>query len=353
MFPPPEPSPQRGREQSPTTIGLLTRLAAARLSSQGIDPAPLLREAGLSPALVEARDERLSARRQIAFLNIAAAALDDDLLGFHLAQSFDFRALGFVHYIMASADTLGEALTYQEQYGLFANESLDIREGGMQGASLELNYAGVSRHLDRHQAEFWLTATVRHSRFCTGRELVPVSATMVHSRQSGAAEMERYFGLGIGFGADRDCLAFDRDARELPLTTRDPILKELLAELHEKAFPRPLGEAGSLRIRVENAIAPRLQHGTPTIDAIAKDLGTSARTLTRRLADSGVSFSTVLDELRYRLAVHYLREGTSTISQVSWLLGYREPSASVRAFRRWTGKTPTEFRKELLRGAGR
>ncbi|WP_377847577.1 AraC family transcriptional regulator ligand-binding domain-containing protein [Bosea sp. UC22_33] len=353
MFPPPGSSTESGREQAPTAVAVLTRLAAAQLSAQGIDPEPRMIEAGLSLSLLDNPDERVPVRRQIAFLNIAADDLDDDLLGFHLAQSFDLRALGFVHYIMASAETLAEALTYQELYGAFANEAMKIREGSGEGASLELSYIGVERHLDRHQAEFWLTAMLRQCRLFTGRELVPTSASMLHSRPGRVAEMERYFGLQIDFGADLDLLAFARDTKELPLTTSDHFLKELLAGLHQKAFPYSAGEAGSLRTRVENAIMPRLRHGTPKIEAIARDLGTSARTLTRRLADLGISFSEVLDELRYQLAVQYLRDGTSTVSQVTWLLGYREPSASVRAFKRWTGKTPTAFRRELKRAAGR
>lgn len=353
MFPPPGLSTERGREQAPTTAGMLTRLAMAQLSALGADPAPLLIEAGLSPSLLDKPDERIPARRQIAFLNIAAEVLEDDLLGFHLAQNFDLRALGFVHYMMASAETLAEALAYEAQYGSLANEALKIREGSGEGASLELGYAGVERHLDRHEAEFWLTTTLRQCRLLTGRELVPVLATMIHSRPSRVAEMERYFGLQIDFGAELDFLAFDRDAKELPLTTSDPFLKELLAGLHQQAFLLSTGEAASLRTRVENAITPRLRHGTPKIETIAKDLGTSARTLTRRLAELGISFSEILDELRYHLAVQYLRDGTSTISQVTWLLGYREPSASVRAFKRWTGKTPTAFRRELKRHARR
>lgn len=352
MFAPPEPSSEHGREQAPTTVGVLTRLAAAQLSAQGAEPAPLLIEAGLSPSLLDNQLQRVPVRRQIAFLNLAADALDDDLFGFHLAQNFDLRALGFVHYVMASSETLAEALAQQEQYGSFENEALKIRDGKSEGASLELCYTGVERHLDRHQAEFWLTATLRQCRLFTGRELVPLSATMIHTRPGRVAEMERYFGLKMDFGADRDLLAFDREAGELPLATRDSFLKQLLSTLHEQAFPRRLGEVGSLRIRVENAITPRLRHGTPKIESVAKDLGTSARTLTRRLADEGISFSEVLDELRYHLAVQYLRESASTISQVAWLLGYREPSASVRAFKRWTGKTPTEFRREVRRGGG-
>lgn len=347
MAPPRGPRADPVSSPAPTTIGAIARLAIAQLLANDVDPEPLLVEAGLSPSLQSSPDERIPVRRQVAFLNLAADALEDDLLGFHLALGCDVRALGLVHYMMASADTLAEALKQQEHYGRTTNEAMRIRDGRTTGCSVELLYAGVERHFDRHQAEFWLTCTLRQCRLITGRELVPVAATLVHPRPGRIAEMERFFGLKVDFGAERDLLAFDRDAGDMPLATSDPFLKDLLAGLYARAFPAAVGEADFLRVRVENAIAPRLRHGTPTIDAVARDLGTSARTLTRRLAASGASFSVILDELRYHLAVQYLRDGTGTISEIAWLLGYREPSASVRAFKRWTGKTPTEFRREL------
>ena len=76
---------------------------------------------------------------------------------------------------------------------------------------------------------------------------------------------------------------------------------------------------------------------------IARRLGLSHRTLARRLADEGVSFSQILDELKLDLAKRYLREGLS-ISRIAWLLGYREVSAFTHAFKRWTGQSPKQMR---------
>lgn len=348
------------RERQATTTGYtskpdsdvaaLTILAVRELVSNRIDPTPLLMEAGLPSPLSNHMLARVPIRNQSEFLDLAADALKDDLLGFHLALNFDFRTLGFIYYLVASAETLGEALADEEEYSAILNEPVRLRSGGTSGVSVELSYEGLDPHLDRHFSEFWITGTLRLCRDFTSRELVPTAATMVHLRAGKVPEMDRYFGREVVFGADRDLLEFGKDAGDLPLVTHDPHLHQLLRRLQSSESTVRAPEPDSLRLRVEKAIAARLRYGTVTIDAIARDLGTSARTLTRKLAEGGMSFSNILDGVRATIAVRYMRHGEPTMSQLAWLLGYREPSTLVRAFKRWTGKTPTEFRRELRRG---
>jgi AraC-like DNA-binding protein len=340
-----------GYENKPDSdVATLTILAERELITSSIDPAPLLIKSGLPSPLSSRALTQISFRSQSAFLDLAADALNDDLLGFHLALSFDFRALGFIYYVVASAETLGEALANEEEYSASLNEPVQLRSSRTSGMSVELSYEGLDPHLDRHFSEFWITGTLRLCRDFTNRELVPTSATMVHLRAGKVPEMDRYFGREVVFGADRDLLEFEKDTGDLPLVTHDPHLHQLLRRLQSSESTVRASEPESLQLRVEKAIAARLRYGTVTIDAIARDLGTSARTLTRKLAEGGMSFSSVLDGVRASLAVQYMRNGDPTMSQLAWLLGYREPSTLVRAFKRWTGKTPTEFRRELRRG---
>ncbi|RXT18183.1 MULTISPECIES: AraC family transcriptional regulator [unclassified Bosea (in: a-proteobacteria)] len=348
------------REQKPEVIGyengpyqyiaVLTILAAKELADNDIDYVPLLMKSGLPSSLSSDALSNMPVRSQSEFLDLAADALKDDLLGFHLALSFDFRALGFIYYVVASAETLAQALANEEEYSAILNEPVRLRSGRTSGLSVELSYEGLDPHLDRHFSEFWITGTLKQCRDFTSRELIPTSATMVHLRVGKVPEMDRYFGREVVFGADRDLLEFGKDVGDLPLVTHDPHLHQLLRRLQSRGSTVRAPEPDSLRFRVEKAITARLRYGTVTIDAIASDLGTSARTLTRKLAEEGVSFSSILDGVRASLAVRYMRNGEIVMSQLAWLLGYREPSTLVRAFKRWTGKTPTEFWRELKQG---
>lgn len=337
-----------GYENSPYSyVATLTILAAKELSANNIEYEQLLMKSGLPSSLSNEALAQTTVRSQSEFLDLAAEALNDDLLGFHLALNFDFRALGFIYYVVASAETLAEAFANEEEYSAVLNEPVRLRSGRTNGVSVELSYEGLDPHLDRHFSEFWITGTLKQCRDFTNRELVPTSATMVHLRAGKVPEMDRYFGREVVFGADRDLLEFGKDTGDLPLVTHDPHLHQLLRRLRNSGSAVPAPEPDPLPLRVEKAITARLRYGTVTIDAIASDLGTSARTLTRKLAEEGGGFGGILDSVRASLAVRYMRNGEITLSQLAWLLGYREPSTLVRAFKRWTGKTPMEFRREL------
>jgi hypothetical protein len=101
---------EQGLASIPMAQGGLSRLAVARLESAGVPVAPLLRRVGLTPELIADPEERLSVRSQIALLDEAAIALKDDCLGFTLACDFDPREIGLLYYVMASSQTLGDAL---------------------------------------------------------------------------------------------------------------------------------------------------------------------------------------------------------------------------------------------------
>jgi AraC-like DNA-binding protein len=115
----------------------------------------------------------------------------------------------------------------------------------------------------------------------------------------------------------------------------------------EQALDRGHRSRGVFRASVENAIVPLLPHGKARADIIARELGLSARTLARRLEAEGQVFSSVVRTLREDLARRYLAEKELSISQIAWLLGYREVGAFSHAFKRMTGKTPREFRAGL------
>jgi Arabinose-binding domain of AraC transcription regulator, N-term len=144
----------------PMAQGGLTRLAIARLEGAGVPVAPLLKRAGLTPEVIADPEERLSVRSQIAFLDQAANALKDDCLGFTLARDFDLRAIGLLYYVMASSQTLGDALKRVARYSRITNEALvfGYREGN--NLTINLSYSGVPRHSDRHQIEFCMFAAL-------------------------------------------------------------------------------------------------------------------------------------------------------------------------------------------------
>jgi len=324
--------------------GGLSRLAVARLESAGVPLAPLLQRVGLTPELIADPEERLSVQSQIRLLDEAAIALKDDCLGFTLACDFDPREIGLLYYVMASSQTLGDALKRLARYSKVTNESLVV--GYREGNSLIINlsYSGVPRHSDRHQIEFCMFGVLRICRLLAGQNIVPQHFSIAHHRSGSTSEMARFVGTNVEFGADTDELALKLDARDLPFIHSDPYLNDLLLKYCEAALADRRGDKSHLRTRVENAISPLLPHGRVRVEDVARSLGMSERTLARKLSDEGLNFTEILQQLRRDLAVRYLDDRMLHVSKIAWLLGFHEVSAFTHAFRRWTGKTPSQMR---------
>jgi AraC-like DNA-binding protein len=333
-----------GLASIPMAGGGLSRLAIARLKSIGAPVTPLLRRVGLTPEQIADPEVRLSVRSQIALLDEAAIALKDDCLGFTLARDFDLREIGLLYYVMASSQTLGEALKRVARYSKVTNEALvfGYQEGNR--LVLSLTYSGVPRHSDRHQIEFCMFAVLRICRVLTGLNLIPQQFSISHYRSEGISDMTRFVGTKVEFGADTDEFALNADARELPLTHSDPYLNKLLLKDCEAALAERKGDMSELRTRVENAISPLLPHGRVVVGDVARSLGMSERMLARKLSDEGLNFTEILQQLRRDLAVRYLNDRKLHVSKIAWLLGFHEVSAFTHAFKRWTGKTPSRVR---------
>lgn len=328
----------------PSATGGIARLACERVRGAGKDLAQLVSRAGLTLELIDEPARRLDVTAQITLLDLAAKEMRDEHLGFHLAQDFDLREIGLLYYVMASSETLAEALGNAARYSMLNNEGVQLSIDLDRATAISLHYLDVERQSDRHQVEFWLGALVRVCRRLTNDRLVPQQIRVKHQRPVLPAGIKNFLGCDVQFGSYADEIIFAPSAASLRSIDADAYLNRLLLSyaneaLGKRAQPRP-----SLRSRVEEAIAQALPHGQANADVIAGRLGMSRRTLARALAEDGVTFSELLDELRSALAKRYLSERELPISQIAWLLGYREASSFTNAFGRWTGSTPRQFR---------
>ena len=322
----------------------MTRLACAHARRLGLSLPPLLHRAGLTINDVKDDDSPITVEAQIRCLNLIAEALGDDLLGFHIARQMDLRGTGFLYYVAASSDSLGEALMSVARYSSIVNEGVDLKVKVGKTLAIELSYAGVPRLADRHQMESWLVAVVRFCRAMAGRDLQPLSIKIMHQRIPESAELDAFFGRDIEFGADADDILFPSEVSRLPNISADPYLNRLLIKYCDEILDHRKFPADALRPNVENAIAALLPRGQANIERVAQRLGITSRTLRRRLRSENLSFARLQRELRIALAKRYLAEPNLPISRIAWLLGYGEISTFSHAFKRWTGRTPRAVR---------
>ena len=334
----------------PTAAGVATRLAVAELNRRGTDPGPLLARVGLSAVTLD-QGRRIDVRSQIEFLELAAHAVGDDFFGLTLAEQFDLRELGMLYYVAASSHCLGDALRRLQRYARLANEALIAKLHKGSVFRLELSYANVPRHLDRQQMESFALILVRLCRQLVGQKISPLGASFVHHRSGDLRRVRHLLGCDVWFDSKTDDLRFDPALLDRPIASEDSFLNRLMVETCENAMAVRPTNVSPFRTMIENTIAPLLPHSEATALKVSRSLGLSERTFARRLASEGLSFGAVLDELRRDLAVRYLEEPGLQISQIAWLLGFHQASAFSHATRRWTGKTPSQYRRGLSRAA--
>jgi AraC-like DNA-binding protein len=191
--------------------------------------------------------------------------------------------------------------------------------------------------------EFGVSLTLLHLREETESRLCAECVSFSHQPED-VHEMEQVLGCPVRSEASWIGFALSREAWELPLRRRDPVLRGVLEQNASEIaarLPAIDGVAGELR----RVLMSRISHGDTEIQSVARVLALSARSLQRRLAAAGTTYQELLDSTRHEAAARYLADNRLSIGEVGYLLGYSEPAAFHRAFKRWHGSTPQEFRQ--------
>jgi AraC-like DNA-binding protein len=249
-----------------------------------------------------------------------------------------------------ASDTVGEGLARFSQYYPLAHPgakvSLKISDGiakfGFPTDQPKDSDGSTGRRIF---IEYMLGILSQVLRGLGTRPVVPCEVFFSQREPAFADEYTRFFGAPVRFGAAEDGFALGSAQLAIRLRTANPAmlqkLEEHLAQLQAKhAALQTL--SGQVRCAVESALQERI----PSAEKVAKQLGMSVRTLTRRLDAEGTSYKKLLDEVRAALAARYLHDGKHSAEQVALLLGFSETSAFLRAFKRWHGTSLTEYRRK-------
>jgi AraC-like DNA-binding protein len=333
--------------QPPTVTGFAAKCAIAALQKHSVAVRPLLHRAGLPEHAFDDPRHRVSAAAQARFLESAAESMADSAFGLHLAEQANPRGAGMLFYVVSAAKGFGEALALFARYCRIVNESVRIKIARQsERVVVDIGLVGIPRHRASQNMEFGLTVILKVLREITGRDIRPVRVAFVHVRNTELREFERVYGCRVEFGAPSDRLEFANETFALPLITQDPYLLETLRPFCEEAARARNTAIGSVRASVESEVQRLLPHGQAQAQTIAKALGVSVRTLSRRLSAEATTFAEVVDQLRRTLALEYLKEPGFTTAQIAWLLGYEGSTSFNHAFKRWTGRSPSSARSE-------
>src|SRR4051812_33083895 len=295
------------------THGTAAREALHYLERKGIGADGLLSKAELSRGQLMQDPGGVSVASQHRFLELAAAEADDSLLGLHVAAEMDLRGIGLLYYITAPCTTVAEALEYLGRYAATMTDEIRLEISRRQDETiLTFRRALAFDEPPRQHAELITLAFNRVLRKLTNRDFAPSRMTFAHARNFGLREVHRILRCPVEFVQATESWVLPESVMQLPIVSEDSQLLQIL-------------EA----------------HG----DIVAERLGMSERSFRRQLAQEGSSFSEVLDQLRQRLVLRYLRDERVSLQQIAWLLGYSEIGAFNHAFKRWTGTSPGRARK--------
>lgn len=315
---------------------VLPRAVLLALSAAGVDVDRIARDLGAPSAAA-----RLTPERAEAFVGRALDAVDDPLFGLNVGARVRPELFGIAGLAATTAPTFGEAVVRLLRYRrLVSMDALAL----VRPATLVVTVACADPRHRRLRADLELAFVVALGRLLTGdASLGPRRVAMRGPAPPPAhkAKYDAFFGLPVAFGAPEDEATFDETDFARPLLSASPDLSRLF----EGHANRALEESGEEPVgaRVRAALRRLAYGGTPTLAETAKALGTSARTLQRELASSGLSFTTLLHETRADLAAELLAH--ADVTEVGSLLGFASPSSFRRAFKQWKGATPQAWRK--------
>jgi AraC-like DNA-binding protein len=332
---------------TPTVLAGLPHGVLRAAQAFGLDATALARAAGLDEQVVADPDGRVAEAAYLHLLELLEAQTEVPDFGLRLGTMYQLEALGAVGYAVAAAGTFDDAIRTLLRFARLVHEetmyAYERRDDVIWlGRALPIRYARL-----RHPTASSLAGLLSIARGLTGRtDLAPVRVELQHARPPNAEAYDALFGVPVAFGAAVTALTLPAWVATLPLLRHDPALFGYLSRHAEALLGRlPLREEPLVH-RVRTQIAEALRAGTLSQVRVARQLAMSDRTLQRRLQEDGTSFATLVDEIRRDLACRYLAEPNLAIYEVALLLGYAEPSAFFRAFRRWTGQTPLEFRQQ-------
>lgn len=307
----------------------------------GLDAGPVLGALDIRTDDLEDSDRRVPRQVLYRCWELMVAATGDDALGLHIAAATGPGGFAVLDYAMRNSPTLGEAYRQMARYSHVLHDGVDIAIAE-NGDVVRLSYrepAGSPRHIAEWIVATWLVV----GRQIAGIDWDPVSVAFQHPAPADTRAHRQLFRAPVEFVAADNGLSVPAALLDTPAREADPQLFSVLSRYADTLLAQ-LPSTRTAADRVRHVIAEHLRDGDPALKAVARRLGMAPRTLQRKLKAEGLSFQAVLDEVRCTLAKHYLGDAAIAIEETAFLLGFSEPSAFNRAFKRWTGATPSEFR---------
>lgn len=331
-----------------TLVSVAATLVNA-IESYGIDYRPVLVEAGLDPDSVYKPSERITSLQFKRLWEIALRESGDPCFGLTCAAYIQPSSLHGLGLSWIASHTLKEGLerVIRFQKILATESALALRE--TDDGYCIYDTLGLQNDPFDFPPEIYDSFVATVFRICTimmGPDVRPSRVCLEHAAPACAERFTEFFGIPVEFSATENSIEFPRNIAELTSASANPELTRINDQIvidYLNQFDKD-----DIVTRTRTYIIDHLPSGIPRQADIARDLNMSLRSFQRKLAESATSYSEVLQQVRHDMACHYLQSPRYQVLQIAYVLGFSDPSNFSRAFRRWTGLTPNQYRQANL-----
>lgn len=315
------------------------------LEALKVDIDAFLRSIGVAPEMVKAPDTRLPIETYLHIQDSAAEFVNDPYFGLHMGEYAEPGSWSILGYLMMNCQTLGEAAEKSGRYSRIIGNLIEARPV-MKFNKVKLVYFTPPHapKMSRHCFESTFSSSMRMMRSLTGVPIDPLEVTFIYPEPEALSEYERIFQCPIKFSQKENAITLDLSVGNIPIQLPNSSLLEYF-EKYAQAFLAEMEREDEHTRAVTKIILSRLDDDQLSIKKVAKEMAVSVRTLQMRLEEEGVVFSDLHRDVRHRLAQKYLCENY-TVEQITYLLGFSEPSVFRKAFKKWTGITPRQYREQ-------
>lgn len=330
-----------------TISSVVPLVVAGAAHREGFDPSRILVPAGIDPTAAPAPDEQLDVAVYFDVWRRAMATVGDVAFPLRAAAAFQLEDHEIFGFLAMSCETLGQAYektaSVRGLYCVGARWELVVESD----ATRLVWYAWPGDPIDSgyRAAMDYAVADMEKAIRRLGRGGPrPVEVRLAHAAPSDTSAFTAYYGVTPTYGAKLYELVYAKGLRDVPVATFNSRLRDYFdQECRRIIDARASGTSITEQVRRELVVA--MDGGDVSQEAIAKKLGVSSRSMQRRLAEENTRFADVLADVRAEIAKRYLARKSVSASEVAYLLGFSEPPAFFKAFKRWTGMTPREFQE--------